>query len=99
MAFGIINSSDILVPQLGKEVEKSIDDLVLLQIILVISNVLLIIFILFLVGRMLKPVDLLTKATSEVKRGNLDVSVNYVGKGELSSLTESFNSMITTIKN
>ncbi len=99
LAFGIINSSDILVTQLGKEVKKNIDDLILLQIILVISNVLLIIFILFLIGRMLKPVDLLTKATSEVKRGKLDVSVNYDGNDELSSLTESFNSMITTIKN
>jgi signal transduction histidine kinase len=99
LAFGIINSSDILVTQLGKEVEKSVDDLVYLQIILVISNVLLIIFILFLIGQMLKPVDLLTKATTEVKRGNLDVSVNYGGKDELSSLTESFNSMISTIKN
>jgi signal transduction histidine kinase len=99
LAFGIINSSDILVTQLGKEVKKNIDDLILLQIILVISNVLLIIFILFLIGRMLKPVDLLTKATSQVKSGKLDVSVNYDGNDELSSLTESFNSMITTIKN
>jgi nitrate/nitrite-specific signal transduction histidine kinase len=65
LAFGFINSSNILVTQLGKEIEKSIDDLVQLQIILVISNVLLIIFVLFLIGRMLKPVDFLTNATSE----------------------------------
>jgi signal transduction histidine kinase len=98
-ALDIINSSDILVTQLGKEAEKNIQDMVMLQIILGISNVLLIIFVLFLVRQLLKPVNSLTKATSEVEKGNLEVSVNYKGKDELSSLTESFNSMISTINN
>ena len=62
-------------------------------------NALLILFILFLVGRLLKPVSMLTRATSEVKKGNLKVSINYKGKDELSVLADSFNSMVSTIKN
>ena len=52
------------------------NDLVILQFVLGTVNVLLILFILFLVGRILKPVSLLTNATYEVKKGNMDVSVN-----------------------
>ena len=74
------------------------DDLVILQFVLGTVNVLLILFILFLVGRILKPVSLLTNATSEVKKGNRDVSVNYKGDDEFAYLIGSFNSMIETIK-
>ena len=74
------------------------DDLVILQFVLGTVNVLLILFILFLVDRILKPVSLLTNATSEVKKGNLDVSVNYRGNDEFAYLIGSFNSMIETIK-
>ena len=39
-------------------------------------------------------------ATSEVKKGNLDVSVQeHKGNDELSLLGESFNSMVQSIKN
>ncbi|MBA2268412.1 MAG: HAMP domain-containing protein, partial [Nitrosopumilus sp.] len=48
---------------------------------------------------MLKPISSLTKATSEIKKGNLNVSVDYNGRDELSALIESFNSMVATIKN
>ncbi len=99
MAFGLINSSDVLVTHLGQAVKKNFNDLVILQIIFGLMNALLILFILFLVGRMLKPVSMLTKATSEVKKGNLKVSINYKGKDELSTLADSFNSMVSTIKN
>ena len=73
--------------------------LIILQVIFGMMNALLILFILFLVGRLLKPVSLLTKATSEVKKGNLKVSINYKGRDELSVLADSFNSMVSTIKN
>ena len=74
------------------------DDIVILQFVLGTANVLLILFILFLVNRILKPVSLLTNATSEVKKGNLDISVNYRGNDEFAFLIGSFNSMIETIK-
>ena len=48
---------------------------------------------------MLKPIGTLTHATSEVKKGNLDVLVQYKGNDELSLLGESFNSMVQSIKN
>ena len=42
----------------------------------------------------------LTTATSEVKSGNLNIAVKIKGNGdELSFLSESFNSMVTAIKN
>ena len=99
MAFDLINSSDILVTHLGQVVKKNLNDLIILQVIFGMMNALLILFILFLVGRLLKPVSLLTKATSEVKKGNLKVSINYKGRDELSVLADSFNSMVSTIKN
>jgi signal transduction histidine kinase len=98
LAFELFNLSDTLVTQLGQSAKKNIDNLVLLQFVFGSMNVLLILFILFFVSRMLKPVFLLTKATSEVKKGNLDISVNYRGNDEISFLIVSFNSMIETIK-
>ncbi|HXS60217.1 MAG TPA: hypothetical protein VN703_05335 [Candidatus Sulfopaludibacter sp.] len=51
------------------------------------SNVLLIIFVLFLVGQLLlKLVNLLTKTTSEIKKRNLAVSINYKDKDEIPSI-------------
>ena len=98
MAIDLINSSDILVTDLSQGVKKYLNDVVILQTIFGVMNGLLILFILFLVGRLLKPVSLLTRATSEVKKGNLDVSISHRGKDELSVLADSFNSMVLTIK-
>ncbi|MGN6349680.1 MAG: HAMP domain-containing sensor histidine kinase [Candidatus Nitrosocosmicus sp.] len=98
LAFELINLSDTLVTQLGQYAKKNMDNLVLLQFVFGSMNVLLILFILHVVSRMLKPVFLLTKATFEVKKGNMDVSVNYGGNDEISFLILSFNSMIETIK-
>ena len=47
----------------------------------------------------MKPVLALTDATSEVIRGNFNVSVRSRGKDELSVLSDSFNCMMNTIKN
>ena len=99
LAFELFNLSDSLVTQLGQSAKKNIDNLVLLQFVFGSMNVLLILFILHLVSRMLKPVFLLTKATFEVKKGNLDISVNYKrNNDEFAFLIRSFNSMIETIK-
>ena len=99
IAFGLINSSDALVTQLGQQVKNNQDNLVLLQIIFGVLIILLILFILFLVRHLLKPISSLTKATSEIKKGNFNISVDYNGKDELSTLIESFNSMVATIRN
>ena len=47
----------------------------------------ILVLILYLVARMLKPVFVLTRATSEIKKGNLDVSVEQKGSDELSVLS------------
>jgi len=99
IAFDLINSSDALVTKLGHQVKNNQDNLVLLQIIFGVLIILLILFILLLVRHLLKPISSLTKATSEIKKGNFDISVEYNGKNELSKLVQSFNSMVTTIKN
>ncbi|HEX5186309.1 MAG TPA: ATP-binding protein, partial [Nitrososphaeraceae archaeon] len=98
-AFGVINSSDALVTKLGQQVKSNQDNLVLLQIIFGMLIILLILFILFLVRHLLKPISSLTKATSEIQKGNFDISVKYYGKDELATLVKSFNSMVTTIRN
>jgi len=99
IAFGVINSSDALVTQLGQQVKSNQDNLVLLQIIVGMLIILLILFILFLVRHLLKPISLLTRATSEIQKGNFDIMVKYYGKDELATLVKSFNSMVTTIRN
>ena len=99
ITFGLINSSDALVTQLGQQVKNNQDNLVLLQIIFGVLIILMILFILFLVRYLLKPISSLTKATSEIKKGNFNISVDYNGKDELSTLIESFNSMVATIRN
>ena len=48
---------------------------------------------------MLEPISALTKATAEIRKGNFDVSVGHTGRDELSDLSQSFNSMVNSIKN
>ncbi|MRN40971.1 MAG: HAMP domain-containing protein, partial [Nitrosopumilales archaeon] len=69
-----------------------------LQILFAILIVGILVLILYLVARMLKPIFVLTQATSEIKKGNLDVSVEQKGSDELSVLSESFNSMVGSIR-
>ena len=56
------------------------------------------VLILYLVARILRPIFALTQATSKVKKGDLDVSVKQKGTDELSILSESFNSMVDSIR-
>src|SRR5690606_28267962 len=89
---------DALVTQISQKVESNWDELIKMQIIFGVLIVILILFILFIFQRLLRPITLLTRATSEIKKGNLYVSVDYKRGNELSELTESFNSMVSTIK-
>jgi signal transduction histidine kinase len=72
----------------------------LLEIFLGIMNIGVVLLIIYFVTKILKPITALTKATSEIKKGNLDVSIQeHKGNDELSLLSESFNSMLQSIKN
>jgi signal transduction histidine kinase len=97
-ALSLISSSDRLVIALAKEVKTGSQNLTILQILLGSLNIAILISILYLILHMLRPIFSLTKATAEVQKGNLNVSVNHKGNDELAILSESFNSMIYSIK-
>ena len=101
LAATLINSSDMLVTQLGVDSAKNSQNVMLLEIFFGIMNIGVVLLILYFVKKVLKPISALTQATSEIKKGNLDVSVEQIHKGndELSLLGESFNSMMQSIKN
>ena len=99
MASNLIESSDNLVTLLGHQTDKNTQNLMLLQILFAILIIGIMLLILYLVARMLRPIFALTQAISKVKKGNLDVSVKQKGCDELSILSQSFNSMIQSIKN
>jgi nitrate/nitrite-specific signal transduction histidine kinase len=92
LALDLIGSSDVLVTQLGEQVDKNSHNLLILEIILGILNMGILALILYLITRILRPIFVLTQAMSEAKKGNLEISVpvNEKGKDELSSLTSIF---------
>ena len=99
MGSNLIESSDRLVTVLGQQTDKNTQNLMLLQILFAILIIGIMVLILYLVARMLRPIFALTQATSKVKNGNLDVSVKQKGCDELSILSQSFDSMVQSIKN
>ena len=98
MATSLINSSDAFVTNLGQTTERNSQNLTFLTVILAIIIVIILLFILYLLYKILRPIFSLISATSEAKKGNLDVRVSPKGNDELSALSESFNSMIASIK-
>jgi nitrate/nitrite-specific signal transduction histidine kinase len=97
MGSDLITPADRLVAQHALQTDENSNNLLLLQIFFAILIVSILILILHLVARMLKPIFDLTQATSKIKKGNFDVLVTQKGSDELSVLTESFNSMTTSM--
>ncbi|HZB16343.1 MAG TPA: HAMP domain-containing sensor histidine kinase [Nitrososphaeraceae archaeon] len=96
----LVDSSNVLVTQLGEYARNSSQNLMFLQAIFAVLNIAVAAVVLYLVMRILKPIFALTRATSEISRGNLDVSVKSRGNNdELSVLSDSFNFMVNSIKN
>ena len=98
MASNLINSSNILVTQLGQQTDKNSQNLMLLQILFAILIVSILVLILYLVARMLRPIFVLIQATSKVEKGNLDISLEQKGNDEVFVLSRSFNSMIAFLR-
>jgi signal transduction histidine kinase len=98
MAASLVESSNAFVTDLGQTTERNSQNLTLLTVILAIIIVMILLFILYLLYKILRPIFSLISATSEAKKGNLDVRVSPKGNDELSTLGESFNSMIASIK-
>ena len=97
----LVNSSNVLVTKLGEYTKDSSQYSIFLQILFAVLNIgVTTAFILYIIRKLLKPIFALTNATSQIKSGNLNVVVKSKGNGdELSFLSESFNSMVTAIKN
>jgi signal transduction histidine kinase len=95
----LVNSSNALVTGLGEYARVNSQNSVILQGIFAVLNIAVAAVVLYLVLRILRPIFDLTTATSEVSKGNLDVSVKSTGNDELSILSNSFNSMIESLKN
>ena len=99
-AASLIDSSNLLVTQLGEYAKNESQTLIFLETIFAVANIAFSAVILYLVVRILKPIFDLNKAMLKVKKGNLEVSVKQrKGNDELSTLTESFNSMVDSIRN
>src|SRR5215467_10824190 len=100
LALNVINSSDRLVTQLGDDTAKDSRHLVLLEIFLAVLNIGVVILILYFVIKILKPIDTLTRATSEIKKGNFDVPIQEnKGNDELSLLRQTDKDIELYIKN
>ncbi|HEY6657997.1 MAG TPA: HAMP domain-containing sensor histidine kinase [Nitrososphaeraceae archaeon] len=97
----LVNSSNVLVTKLGEYAKDSSQFSIFLQILFAVLNIgVTTAFILYIIRKLLKPIFALTNATYQIKSGNLNVVVkSKVNGDELSFLSESFNSMITAIKN
>jgi signal transduction histidine kinase len=98
LASNLIGSSDALVTKLGRQADTYSQNLMLLQILFGILIIGILVLVLYFVARILRPISALTQATSEIEKGNLDVSVKRKGNDELSVLSNSFNSMVNSIK-
>jgi signal transduction histidine kinase len=99
-ALSLVDSSNALVTKLGEYAGNISQNSMFLQTIFALLNIAVAAVVLFIVMKILKPIYALTRATSEVTRGNLDVSVKSRGNNdELSVLSQSFNSMVRSIKN
>jgi nitrate/nitrite-specific signal transduction histidine kinase len=99
-ALSLVDSSNALVTKLAEYAGNNSQNSMLLQRIFAVLNIAVAAVVLYLVMKILKPIFALTTATSEISRGNLDVSVKSRGNNdELSVLSDSFNFMVNSIKN
>ena len=52
----------------------------------------------FIIDQMFKPVQRLTDSTKEVAKGNWDVSIDYKSNDEIGTLSQSFNLMVSSLR-
>jgi signal transduction histidine kinase len=95
----LIASSDDLTGQLGEDDRMNSQNLISMQTIFIIAIILVGGIILYVMKRLLQPLDLIIEATKEVRKGNLSIApiANCNGKDEIGILAASFNSMINQL--
>jgi len=94
----LIASSDSLVADLGIYANDTARQLITMQILLGLLNIGVHLLMLYLILRILKPIKSLTRAAIAVREGDLNASVPIAGNDELRILSESFNSMLNSLK-
>jgi PAS domain S-box-containing protein len=94
----LVKSSDLLVSDMGESVQENSTRLVSIQVALGMLNVAVVLIIFYLVLWIIRPIKSLTKAASEVSRGNLDVQVPSKSNDELGELAETFNKMSRSVR-
>jgi signal transduction histidine kinase len=95
----LIASSDDLTSQLSEDDRMNSQNLISMQTIFIIAIILVGGIILYVMKRLLQPLDLIIEATKEVRKGNLSIApiANCNGKDEIGILAASFNSMINQL--
>src|SRR5919112_3403966 len=95
----LIASSDDLTRQLSEDDRMNSQNLVSMQTIFIIAIILVGGIILYVMKRLLQPLDVIIEATKEVRKGNLSIApiANCNGKDEIGILAASFNSMINQL--
>jgi signal transduction histidine kinase len=89
-----------LVTKLGEYSKESSQYSIFLQGVFALLNIgVTSAFVIYIARNILKPILSLTSATLKVRSGNLNISVKSKGYDEISVLSDSFNSMISAIKN
>jgi signal transduction histidine kinase len=102
----LVDSSDRLVTQLREQAKSMAQGILFYQWLFAMLTIgVTSAFVFYILRKILKPIFTLTHATSEVTRGNLAVVIKtndhgvFADDDELSVLTKSFNSMVTSLKN
>jgi signal transduction histidine kinase len=95
----LIASSDDLTHQLSEDDRMNSQNLVSMQTIFIIAIILVGGIILYVMKRLLQPLDLIIEATKEVRKGNLSIApiANCNARDEIGILAASFNSMINQL--
>jgi|GEM_PF-795035 len=94
----LIASSDSLVADLGIYANDASRQLITTLVLLTLLNMGAHTLMLYLILRILKPIKNLTKAATAAREGDLNASVPIAGGDELRELSESFNSMLRSLK-
>jgi len=95
----LISASDNLVRNLSNGSKEESESLIQLEVSLLVVNVAVHILMLCLIARIIRPIISITKATEQIKTGNLNVTIEPgKGGGEVSTLSTSFKEMIDNLK-
>jgi nitrate/nitrite-specific signal transduction histidine kinase len=82
-ASSLLDSSNSLVTELGEYPRSSSQNSMIPQGIFAVLTIAVAVGVLYLVLRILKPIFALISATSEISKGNLDISVKGKGSDEV----------------